>query len=427
MVAIYAIISVFRPEAAVVLLLIISALKYSAFASVSFLQVVDLSFVIGGLCLVVVGGRVVTGTVPSSWIPKGGIICVVLMVVWLYLRQLGFPLDPAYAKDMYIGFILCAAAYTSPIILLKDPKASSRVLKLLIPPALLLAFALLLLGTYEVVPGVQQWGRLGMFATSGMYIANLIGAALLGMFGLIIIHRKARYWLLVLAFFPLAFAAIAATGTRGTFVWGLIFPLLYVPVVLGGKQALKFVIPVAVMGVAVYLVLPLIPQIGLDRLMTVTDSSSLDDRVTIWIQAAKDFFSHPLLGVGAGSFKVAAMPDIQYAHNLFLEAASTTGLLGLFFVAAPVVNGFFLSIRELFHRDTDPIQKRHVQAWLLLTIGLLADGMKSGGIGGLRPLFFVLGMLTVVSLQSRAQRMAASDVYWNQVEASRQLQPTGSV
>ncbi len=88
-------------------------------------------------------------------------------------------------------------------------------------------------------------------------------------------------------------------------------------------------------------------------------SFSLEDgsnqgRVAIWEEAVEDISERPLLGYGIGNYPLAVKPTAEYrepiyAHNLFLDIASETGVLGgaLFFIAFFTVFWKFLKNRSV--------------------------------------------------------------------------------
>ena len=62
---------------------------------------------------------------------------------------------------------------------------------------------------------------------------------------------------------------------------------------------------------------------------------SVKSRIGIWQATAKSILKHPLLGVGIGNYPLVLGEDIANgkkgasAHNLYLDVAAETGLLGL--------------------------------------------------------------------------------------------------
>ena len=65
-----------------------------------------------------------------------------------------------------------------------------------------------------------------------------------------------------------------------------------------------------------------------------SDGSNIE-RMRLWKEAGASITSHPLLGVGLGNYPLAVKPSAVYrepiyAHNLFLDIAVETGLLGVF-------------------------------------------------------------------------------------------------
>ena len=79
-------------------------------------------------------------------------------------------------------------------------------------------------------------------------------------------------------------------------------------------------------------------------------------RVAIWSEAVEDISERPLFGYGIGNYPLAVKPTAEYrepiyAHNLFLDIASETGLVGAisFFLAFLVVFLRFLKRRAVLY------------------------------------------------------------------------------
>jgi O-antigen ligase len=87
------------------------------------------------------------------------------------------------------------------------------------------------------------------------------------------------------------------------------------------------------------------------RLLTVTEEEN--PRLYIWKAALNAFFSHPLLGIGIGSFKSVAyqysseMIIYQETHNVFLDILAGTGLLGFIFWLLSIFYILIAGIRNI--------------------------------------------------------------------------------
>lgn len=72
-------------------------------------------------------------------------------------------------------------------------------------------------------------------------------------------------------------------------------------------------------------------------------SASSDERIDLWRGALEEFETHPVLGGGAGSFNAYWLEHrnipiyVRDAHNLYLQSAAETGIIGLVVVAATLL------------------------------------------------------------------------------------------
>lgn len=78
-------------------------------------------------------------------------------------------------------------------------------------------------------------------------------------------------------------------------------------------------------------------ELTLKRLKSITDFDELSNknRLGIWAQSVKSIIKKPILGVGYGNYPVVLEEDLSLAkygssaHNLYLDVASETGIIGL--------------------------------------------------------------------------------------------------
>lgn len=124
-----------------------------------------------------------------------------------------------------------------------------------------------------------------------------------------------------------------------------------------------------------------------------SDIISLDGRFYLWQEAILDFLSHPLFGIGVGSFK--ALPSFffyrDYPHNITFEVAAELGLIGLllfFAISIPV-------LRRLWYlRDSRSLE-------VFLSGGIFIFGFVnsqlSGDLTANHMLWFGAGMILAVT------------------------------
>jgi O-antigen ligase len=96
-----------------------------------------------------------------------------------------------------------------------------------------------------------------------------------------------------------------------------------------------------------------------DRIISLETSAG--DRDKMLVHGFQLFGQNPILGTGPGSF-AASVPDsihpgtfYQYPHNVLLEAAAETGLIGFVLLFAPLVAGWALLFWHGVRRASAPI------------------------------------------------------------------------
>lgn len=121
-----------------------------------------------------------------------------------------------------------------------------------------------------------------------------------------------------------------------------------------GMRALLFVAGVSLTILAVLSVDNPVKQ-RLFSSFSLSDGSN-QGRVAIWSEAVEDISERPFFGYGIGNYPLAVKPTAEYrepiyAHNLFLDIASETGLLGSvsFFLAFLLVFLKFLKRRSILY------------------------------------------------------------------------------
>jgi O-antigen ligase len=132
---------------------------------------------------------------------------------------------------------------------------------------------------------------------------------------------------------PVLAISLLAAGSRGP-VLGAIAGMLTLFLVLARNAAARrrlFLAAVAGL-IGVVLAMQFVPGQSIQRSLSFLDGSgsgiSSNGRVQLWSVAWQLFTSHPVLGVGTGSFFGFDGLN-EYPHNLLLEAAAELGFVGL--------------------------------------------------------------------------------------------------
>ncbi|MDI6771323.1 MAG: O-antigen ligase family protein [bacterium] len=126
-----------------------------------------------------------------------------------------------------------------------------------------------------------------------------------------------------------------------------------------------------------------------DRIQEITVADGPFSRIPIWRLVPKMVADHPVLGTGLSTFQfvyeryrqgTAAVPYAPLAHNLFLQSAAETGLVGLvallFFLSAGV-----LAVARWHTRGPPGSEQRGLSATALAAlVALLAHQMVDGTV-----------------------------------------------
>ncbi len=163
-----------------------------------------------------------------------------------------------------------------------------------------------------------------------------------------------------IVFIPLAFAGVFLTASRSGFIIACLAAAGIFFVLRSIKPVLRFawvavVLAALVMG---FYAVAGSESLGwnLERMTFQTDTNSLGTltgRTTIWSAGAEQFKEHPIIGAGAGTFGLAVRDELgatRAAHNVFIETAVETGVIGLCFLAAAFAAAGAPVLRRRDHR-----------------------------------------------------------------------------
>jgi O-antigen ligase len=185
-------------------------------------------------------------------------------------------------------------------------------------------------------------------------------------------------------YIPAAIAAILLTGSRGSFLAGVVATslVLWNFARIGVRsRVLVLALALAAAGVAYT---TKVPENTLERIHSIPteiEGGRLSGRREIWRDGRRLFLAHPLLGLGAGGFP-AAIGDAS--HNAFLSILVEDGLIGACIFAA-------CWILLLARARRMPALERSF--WLVLCL-TWAVGNSSLDWGYRKPTWFILAMLT---------------------------------
>jgi O-antigen ligase len=189
-----------------------------------------------------------------------------------------------------------------------------------------------------------------------------------------------------LALIPLLAAALLSFS-RGALLFGIPASLVVILLFWGGRKT-----AIALAGLAGAGLLALIPLSSNPRFANLLDLSSGTSffRINVWRSAWAMFMDHPLLGVGLDNFlyeyrgryiqpEAWQEPNLPHAHNIFLDALSRTGLLGIAALLAMLFAFYRTTVKSLHTTKDDPNLRALVIGLLASMVNYLAHGMVDTG------------------------------------------------
>ena len=235
---------------------------------------------------------------------------------------------------------------------------------------------------------MQEGNGVQRLATTSTFMmgANLIGvsAALLSLSALsrFMIFTQIRYLALFGAFLTLCYAARSRTGfivfIFGTFVLG-IFLLR-----MTSRRVFTSICGILLATIVVGLIV-ISPEFSdsithtFTRGHNETNITSLDGRVSIWAAALKAFEQSPILGSGYATYPMRIDAGGHF-HNMFVELAVTTGILGLIPILI-LLGSIVTRLVKLFFRHLNgalPYQLVSLDALLLGTVLIVSEMTTAG-------------------------------------------------
>jgi O-antigen ligase len=217
-----------------------------------------------------------------------------------------------------------------------------------------------------------------------------------------------RPWVraVVIAALPLVLATLLLTWSRGAWI-GTIVGSLVLVAAAPRRRSQVAVIAVAALIVATAAIGPHRGPLA-QRLQMIPSVDANLDRVTIWRTTLAIIRDYPLLGSGLGTFgpiwpnyKPAQAPETPTAHNILLNFAAETGILGLaafvVFVATGI-RGLWARARAA-HGDgtTDGLWVGLMAA----TVVMLAQQMFDAAIMSVQIGFGFVGLLALGATEAR--------------------------
>lgn len=208
--------------------------------------------------------------------------------------------------------------------------------------------------------GFRSWGVTcapSWFHNSGecgAQMSVLFPISLFFLLGLKPYWEKAKVWAFSAALPAASIATIIASSSRGAV---LALAGIGLWMVLRSRQRVRSLLWAAVLAVVVVVALP---EEQKDRFRNMGDDKNSVARLTYWKDGIEILQEHPVLGIGYRNwipyYREYYNPDGELPHNIFIEAGSELGYIGLMAFAALIVGTFVMNhrTRRLAHQIPDP-------------------------------------------------------------------------
>ncbi len=341
---------------------------------------------------------------PGRNIQFGKLIYLTIAIWFLLIFALRHSADRGYGIEKVAFFFLFNIILLSIPLLFREKIEKIRNLFIF---AFFLGLLLGLITTY-IALGAPSYERFRPSESiNPIWLARSLGVSVLaGMFLLIRVRKK---MLKILIVFSLVFFVypILETGSRAPFL-GLVGSLLLIFLLQPTQpisQKIKITLTATVLAIG-YLFISSSTVSARISDPNATDVFSAVSRFAAWAQAFTDFLSSPLFGIGTGSFKFDMFwLSLIYPHNLFLEIACETGIVGLILIILFVTIAIKYGLHniKLYHRINNDLGTQLSIISIAIFIFALWNSMFSGDIPHNEIIWFGAGLIWVlrISAQSR--------------------------
>lgn len=230
-------------------------------------------------------------------------------------------------------------------------------------------------------------------------------------------HRLRTYWLRLVnfAYIPSAFVAIMLTGSRAAILGMIPVSIFMVATLSKVKFYQRMLLLIVVIGSLIALI-PVIPESTINRVAGTRSevAGGTSDRTPIWREGLRIFAEHPILGVGSGAFRSAAIETRKSAHNVALELLAEVGIIGF---------GLFTAVLVIAAYGVRSLPKLAVWLWLtVFSIWFLSSITHSWQYGKTTWLFLGLAMCMVGCRRRKADSLTtnlAADLHVSTAHAQK--------
>ncbi len=213
-------------------------------------------------------------------------------------------------------------------------------------------------------------------------------------------HKAITARTVVVVLIGFCFVSLMITGSRSGVLCVTAIAFAYA---WFSRHRLALMAAVIFLAIATWVALPEQYKVRYGSMTGEEIDASSQGRLDAWMAGLEMFVEKPLLGVGPGVFAAAYLERKGiwlYSHSLYIEAISTTGLLGAF------AWGFFMYIilkilADMNRRRGSPAGKRNkIQVFVRASYAILAGLFLAGVFGHIlfRDTWYILaGLITAGS------------------------------
>ena len=237
-----------------------------------------------------------------------------------------------------------------------------------------------------------------------IWLARSLGVSLISAFFLFNLFKSKLLKFALILMTPFFIYPILISGSRAPFlgvILALIFYIFLKPNISGKKKIV--LLPLGIILILSFFLLS--KSMVASRLTAPTrvDLLSTYSRLIAWNHALKCFLGSPLFGIGTGGFYLKfVFIIIIYPHNLFLELASETGIIGLLLILSFVYFSIKYGLSNLkneYHKNSFLYQQLSITT-LTLFCFTLWNAMFSGDIIHNEIVWFCAGLVWVLHSSS---------------------------
>jgi len=226
-------------------------------------------------------------------------------------------------------------------------------------------------------------------------------------------------WLNI-AYVPLAIFAVVLTASRSGFVATCVACLGIFLLLRRSRPLLGLLLLVLIVGAGVGLFMGTSAEqdlgANLERVLWTGETGTIgtfSGRTAIWTAGIQVFSDHPAIGIGSGAFPLAVKDHLSgayAAHNLFVQVAAESGLVGLFLLIAALAACIIPALRA-----ADMTSFHVILLAVTLVMAFVANVQVSKVFWLVMALLAVSGRSSPAFAPSRSQRVStASESGWPQ-------------